>query len=199
MKKFDEVFETAALKTDIDIILDSSLTINKTLTLDGYKIDPSNAEIGKALIYNGEAFVPTSISLPIDISVPTLTINFSNVFYATDDMGDGYLIGAAPNSTASLSSNSANTSGIITFTNTNADGYNRNTIGKILEITFSEPYENAPIIILTPAFFIDASSSNYLFYVPSDGEYATTNSNWSIFGYAQRDITYKWYYSVIKK
>lgn len=43
------MFNTTAIKTDLDVTVDNNLTVTKTLNLDGYVIDPRNASNGRTL------------------------------------------------------------------------------------------------------------------------------------------------------
>lgn len=106
------LFNTTAVKTDLDVTIDNNLTVTKTLTVDGYVVDPKNATAGQALVYNGSSFIATNILNNAVTSIAT---------------GTG-LIGGPISSTGTIS---LGTSGVIpgsyTSANITVDAYGRVT------------------------------------------------------------------------
>lgn len=58
------------------LTVNADAVFNNSLTVDGYKIDPTNAVAGQALVYDGYAYTATNISGPRTVaSVSNLSIN----------------------------------------------------------------------------------------------------------------------------
>lgn len=96
------LFTATAVKTDADVTVDGNVTVTKTFSLDGYVIDPSNAEIGQGLVYDGSAFVAGNISSGITeidtgvglvggpiTSTGSVSLDVSGVDASTYSFGDG--------------------------------------------------------------------------------------------------------------
>lgn len=74
----------------------TTTTISGTLVVDGYTISPSNAASGQALVYNGSAYVPTSVSGTIGGSIAVSQVAYAgstNTLKGSNNLiYDGYVL-----------------------------------------------------------------------------------------------------------